>query len=886
MTSSASSPSSSSSGLLSTSSQNTTTHSLTPIQHLITIKLNQDNYLLWKAQIVPYLKGQNLFGFIDGSLPSPPSILSQTSTDLTQPPLNPDFLTWQRQDQMILSALISSLSEMILAYVVKCTTSREVWTTLERMFTAQSRARSMSIHYQLATLRKGDSSITDYYHRFTKLTDTLAAINQPLPHHESLSFLLAGLGSDYDSLVTTIQTQLNPIALEDLYGHLLSHELRLSHNQPSVDLSTASANFVHKNSSNRGGRGGHQSTNFSPNRGRNTFQQHKGRGRGRSNYSHSSNRPFCQVCNKPGHIALQCYHRFDNTYQYDNSSQMQALLATPQQTTDPNWYPDSGATHHVTSDLANLNIRADEYQGSEQIRVGNGTSLPIHHIGTTQFSTPTTTFRLNNVLHVPDISNNLLSVHKFTNDTNTFMEFHPSLFRVKDLASRRLLLQGPSKHGLYPFPFHKRPTFPTPRALFGERTSISNWHSRLGHPAFRIVSRIISRFGLPTIANKSEPACSACLSAKSKQLPFYSSHSQIKEPLELIYSDLWGPSPVCSRTGNKYYISFLDAYSRYTWLFPISHKNDAISVFIQFQRYVERFFNLKIKSVQTDWGGEFRSISKFFEKCGITHRVSCPHTHQQNGAIERKHRHIVETGLALLYHASVPLRFWDDAFQTACYLINRLPTPILHHHSPFEKLFQVSPDYSLLKIFGSACWPNLRPYNTNKLQPRSLQCIFLGYSLRHKGYKCFHVSTGRLYISRDVIFQEKLFPFHESSSKSTHGSPPCSPSILGPPPPLLQPMHTPALSNSTAPQAQAHTPHDPDTNLHSQLPSAQTDLPSPQLTQTAENPSPSSSTSDTASPLSIPQPDLAPNPSLSTHPMVTRSKNQISKPKQPTDGTV
>jgi hypothetical protein len=295
MTSSASSPSSSSSGLLSTSSQNTTTHSLTPIQHLITIKLNQDNYLLWKAQIVPYLKGQNLFGFIDGSLPSPPSILSQTSTDLTQPPLNPDFLTWQRQDQMILSALISSLSETILAYVVKCTTSREVWTTLERMFTAQSRARSMSIHYQLATLRKGDSSITDYYYRFTKLIDTLAAINQPLPHHKSLSFLLAGLGSDYDSLVTTIQTQLNPIALEDLYGHLLSHELRLSHNQPSVDLSTASANFVHKNSSNRGGRGGHQSTNFSPNRGRNTFQQHKFRGRGRSNYSHSSNRPFCQV---------------------------------------------------------------------------------------------------------------------------------------------------------------------------------------------------------------------------------------------------------------------------------------------------------------------------------------------------------------------------------------------------------------------------------------------------------------------------------------------------------------------------------------------------------------------------------------------------------------
>ena len=100
----------------------------------------------------------------------------------------------------------------------------------------------------------------------------------------------------------------------------------------------------------------------------------------------------------------------------------------------------------------------------------------------------------------------------------------------------------------------------------------------------------------------------------------------INAPLDLIYYDLWGPSPVFSRTGNKYYISFLDAYSRYTWLFPISRKNDALPIFIQFQKYVERYFNLKIKSVQFDWGGEFRSLSNFFEKCGISHRLSCPHT--------------------------------------------------------------------------------------------------------------------------------------------------------------------------------------------------------------------------------------------------------------------
>jgi hypothetical protein len=751
------------------------------------------------------------------------------------------------------------------------------------------------------------SRLADYFHKFTHLTDTLAAVAQPLPPHEALSFLLAGLGSDYDSLVTSVKTQVLSMSLDDLYGHMLSHELRLAQNQPTVDLSNVSANFTNKSYSTRGGRGGHHPSTYSSNRGgRSSFNPNRGRGRGRNNSSYNSNRPVCQVCHKPGHTALQCYHRFDNSYTVESNPPMQALLATPQQTPDYNWYPDSGATHHITHDLANLNLRADEYQGSDQIRVGNGKSLPIKHIGTTQLSTPTTSFQLNNVLHVPDISNILLSVHKFTNDTRTLMEFHPSLFRVKDLATRRLLLQGPSKHGLYPFPPLSTKRFSSPRALLGERTSFTNWHSCLGHPAFRIVSQIISKFGLPINATKVEPACSACLSVKSKQLPFSQSSSQIKSPLDLIYSDLWGPSPVCSRSGHKYYIFFLDAYSRYTWLFPISHKNDALPIFLQFQKYVKQYFNLKIKIVQSDWGGEFRSLSKFFESCGIAHRLSCPHTHQQNGAVERKHCHIVETGLALLYHANLPLRFWDDAFQTACYLINRLPTTILKNKTPFETLFNSSPDYSLLKIFGCACWPNLRPYNSNKLQPRSLQCVFLSYSLRHKGYRCFHVPTSRLYISRDVIFQESIFPFQKTNLFSplpNSTSPALSPnssSILGPHPSLIQPLNFTGLSNSNTAPRQAHntptaspihhTPIETDPTPLSPLqtnPSPETS-PYPSPNTATESPNPSSSI---PSPTSEPAPPPLPSstripPHTSTHPMLTRSRNNITKPNIPTDGTI
>jgi hypothetical protein len=101
---------------------------------------------------------------------------------------------------------------------------------------------------------------------------------------------------------------------------------------------------------------------------------------------------------------------------------------------------------------------------------------------------------------------------------------------------------------------------------------------------------------------------------------------------------------------------------------------------------VERRFDTKIIVVQTDWGGEYQSLNSFFIKHDISHLVSCPHAQQQNGPTERKHRHIVDIGLSLLAHASMPLKFWDEAFSTAAYLINRTPTKLLCYSTPLEHL--------------------------------------------------------------------------------------------------------------------------------------------------------------------------------------------------------
>jgi transposase InsO family protein len=116
-----------------------------------------------------------------------------------------------------------------------------------------------------------------------------------------------------------------------------------------------------------------------------------------------------------------------------------------------------------------------------------------------------------------------------------------------------------------------------------------------------------------------------------------------------------------------------------------------------FQVHVERLLDTKIKCVQSDRGGEYQKLHhQFFLKLGIAHRVSCPHTYQQNGSAEQKHRHIVETGLALLPRASVPLKFWDEAFTTATYLINCIPTCVIDNLCPLEHLFKTPPNYSML----------------------------------------------------------------------------------------------------------------------------------------------------------------------------------------------
>jgi hypothetical protein len=199
----------------------------------ISEKLTQDNYILWQFLMVPFLEGQNQFGYIDGTTPRPPQLLPDPTSGLLV--ANPSNHSWYHQDRMIFSAIISTLSVETLPHVIGLTTSREVWITLETLFSAQSQSRIMQLKQQVSNMKKGSQTISAYFQKAQGLSHLLATVGKPIEASELVSHILAGLDAEYDPLVTSVTTRQDSISLNDLYGFMLSYELRLEQHKSARD---------------------------------------------------------------------------------------------------------------------------------------------------------------------------------------------------------------------------------------------------------------------------------------------------------------------------------------------------------------------------------------------------------------------------------------------------------------------------------------------------------------------------------------------------------------------------------------------------------------------------------------------------------------------------
>ncbi|RVW90852.1 Retrovirus-related Pol polyprotein from transposon RE1 [Vitis vinifera] len=684
--SSTASQSSSSSGSAQSSSM-VSIPSYQMLNYSLPVKLDRTNYILWRSQIDNVIFANGFEDFIDGTSVCP-------EKELRPGEINPAFVAWRRQDRTILSWIYSSLTPGIMAQIIGHNSSHSAWNALEKIFSSCSRARIMQLRLEFQSTKKGSMSMIDYIMKVKGVADSLAAIGESVSEQDQIMNLLGGLGSDYNAVVTAITIREDKISLEAVHSMLLAFEQRLEQQGSIEQLLVMSANYASSSNNRGGGRkyNGGRGPNFMM-----TNSNFRGRGRGgrygqsgRQNSS-SSERPQCQLCGKFGHTVQVCYHRFDITFQStqnnttgvsnsSNSNSMPAMVASFNNLADDNWYLDSGASHHLTQNVANL-TNATPYTGADKVTIGNGSS----------YEGVLAQGKLENGLYkFPVISNKKTAYVGITND---------STFQCSTIGNKREL-----------------------------------WHHRLGHAATDIVTRIMHNCNVSCGKYKAT-VCSSCQLAKSHRLPTHLSSFHASKPLELVYTDIWGPASVTSTSGAKYFILFVDDYSRYTWLYLLQSKDQALPIFKQFKLQVENQFDAKIKCLQSDNGGEFRSFMSFLQESGILHRFSCPYNSSQNGRVERKHRHVVETGLALLAHAGLPLKFWSYAFRQ------------LH--------------FSSTECLAKSCrMPLLTLPCSNEIQ------IISFFDLHHKGYLCLDNLTGRVYVSPHVVFDETQFPFAQNISSS------------------------------------------------------------------------------------------------------------------------
>ena len=232
-------------------------------------------------------------------------------------------MSWQKQDQKLVSWIKSTLTEHALTQVVRLKTGFEIWKFLELQYSTRSRSRKAQLLLQLQTLRKGTSNITDYLHRAKFIADSLAAIGYPVPDEDLILAIVGGLPKSYDNLYMHVTSNSDPTSTEELQSLMLSQEVRLeSQEQDDVPVNPPTTAFVAtKSSSSQPPRG--QSNNRSRGRG-------QGRSRGNFNRSiypssntnnvqgssmQSQQLAPCQIFNNVNHSALDCFYRMDHSYQ-------------------------------------------------------------------------------------------------------------------------------------------------------------------------------------------------------------------------------------------------------------------------------------------------------------------------------------------------------------------------------------------------------------------------------------------------------------------------------------------------------------------------------------------------------------------------------------------
>ncbi|KAL0311158.1 UNVERIFIED_CONTAM: Retrovirus-related Pol polyprotein from transposon RE2 [Sesamum angustifolium] len=293
------------------------------------------------------------------------------------------------------------------------------------------------------------------------------------------------------------------------------------------------------------------------------------------------------------------------------------------------------------------------------------------------------------------------------------------LLRLTDLQTRRTIGGGHERGGLYIL----NTSPPIDARALSASVSPLQWHCCLGHPSLPTLQKVLP-------IKSSRLACESCELGKHHRASFPPRVDKCSSsPFTLVHCDIWGPCRFESISGFRYFITFVDDYSRMIWVYLLKDRSQVPTIITSFYNEIKTQFSVNIRILRTDNALEFvqKTVSDFCDSKGILHQTSCPYTSQQNGVAERKHRHLLDVARIIMMHMHVPKSYWGDAILTACYLINRMPSSVLNGDTPYSFLFPDTPLFEVTpRVFGCLCFVHLHSPTLDKLSPRSVKCIFLG----------------------------------------------------------------------------------------------------------------------------------------------------------------
>jgi transposase InsO family protein len=703
-------------------------------------ELTGENYKVWREMVIFYLGFKDIDYAI--RMDEPPSVLStSTSVEIAL------YERWERSNRLCVMFIKSKISIGIRGSIEHHMNVRELLKSIDEQFETSDKALAGTLIKKLSSIKLTSTrGVRDHIMRMRDIAAQLKTLKVEMPDDFLVHHILNSLPQAYAPFKISYNTHKDKWSINELLTMCVQEEGRLLADQAE---SSQSVNLVvHK---------------------RRNQAQKKGKSKvlPQTDIKKESK---CYFCKRSGHLKKDCI-KFVKWLDKKGTfigfpTSLVCFESNMADICHDTWWIDSGCTIHVTNVLQDLqNLRKPI--GSEQyIYSGNKISSHVEAIGDcTLVLSSGHVLNLEKTFYVPKFSKKLISVSRLV---PFGYSFHISDEPLQLFYKSELVGNGTMSNGLFHINLQNNDCYNATHVHAGIKRCVMNedssmlWHKRLGHISIDRIKRLVKDEVLSTLDFTDFEICVDCIKGKQTNKSKKGA-KRSSDILEIIHTDIC--SPDMDSYGQKYFITFIDDYSRYMYLYMLHNKNEALDAFKTFKAEVEKQCGKQIKIVRSDRGGEYYGrytedgqavgpFARFLQEHGIVAQYTMPGSPDQNGVAERRNRTLMDMVRSMMCSSGLPKSLWIEALKTAAYILNRVPTKTVLK-TPFELFKGWKPSLRHVRVWG--CPSEIRVYNPQekKLDPRTISGYFVGYAERSKGYKFYCPSYHTRFVeSRNAKFLE------------------------------------------------------------------------------------------------------------------------------------